>query len=234
MTYVMSDIHGNLKRFNRIMKLIDLHPEDTLYILGDVIDRYPDGITILQRIMKKSNIKMLLGNHEHMMLQSLGVYQNRDTPSLSDILQRRKQLKCWHHNGGKATHDQFQQQSPKEQKRIVEYLNALPRNISIEVNGKEFLLIHGGIESNFNVYTSEYDDAISHAVWSRNHLSTCITKDKLLVFGHTPTFHFKNFFPPQIFQQDNRIGIDCGCGYEIGRLACLRLDDMKVFYSDEG
>ena len=31
-----------------------------------------------------------------------------------------------------------------------------------------------------------------------------------------------------------KIAIDCGSGCEYGgRLACLRLDDMKVFYSEE-
>ena len=42
MIYVMSDIHGNLRRFNSIMEQINLTPDDTLYVLGDVIDRYPD------------------------------------------------------------------------------------------------------------------------------------------------------------------------------------------------
>ena len=51
MIFVMSDIHGNMRRFDSVMKQIELRPEDTLYILGDVIDRYPDGIRILRRIM---------------------------------------------------------------------------------------------------------------------------------------------------------------------------------------
>ena len=45
----------------------------------------------------------------------------------------------------------------------------------------------------------------------------------------------------KIFYSDKAIGIDGGCGYPksqffgetIGRLACIRLDDMKVFYSAE-
>lgn len=41
MIYVMSDIHGNMRRFKSIMSQINLQAEDTLYILGDVIDRYP-------------------------------------------------------------------------------------------------------------------------------------------------------------------------------------------------
>jgi hypothetical protein len=46
----------------------------------------------------------------------------------------------------------------------------------------------------------------------------------------------------EIWQEENRIGIDCGSGYPedpqnplsaCGRLACLRLDDGQVFYSEE-
>lgn len=44
MIYVMSDIHGQKRRFDSVMKQINLQPEDTLYVLGDVIDRNPDGI----------------------------------------------------------------------------------------------------------------------------------------------------------------------------------------------
>ena len=51
MIYVMSDIHGNMRRFHSVMEQINLQPEDTLYILGDVIDRHPDGIRILRKIM---------------------------------------------------------------------------------------------------------------------------------------------------------------------------------------
>lgn len=78
MIYVMSDIHGNMRRFDSVMKQIELRPEDTLYILGDVIDRYPDGIRILRRIMAMPNVKMLLGSHEYMMLNALGRPYDRD------------------------------------------------------------------------------------------------------------------------------------------------------------
>ena len=38
--------------------------------------------------------------------------------------------------------------------------------------------------------------------------------------------------PLEIFHAPGLIDIDCGCGsgYELRRLACLRLDDMKEFY----
>lgn len=54
----------------------------------------------------------------------------------------------------------------------------------------------------------------------------------VLIFGHTPTCYFHDKMPWCIWKGDNAIGIDCGSGYEYGRLSCLRLDDMKEFYSD--
>ena len=50
MIYVMSDIHGQKRRFDSVMRQIGLRAEDTLYVLGDVIDRNPDGIGILRRM----------------------------------------------------------------------------------------------------------------------------------------------------------------------------------------
>lgn len=71
MIYVMSDIHGHKRRFDSVMKQINLRPEDTLYVLGDVVDRNPDGIKILRQIMAMPNVKMVLGNHELMMLEAI-------------------------------------------------------------------------------------------------------------------------------------------------------------------
>ena len=81
MIYVLSDIHGNAKNFDAILQQICLQPEDILYILGDVIDRHPDGIRILRKIMSMPNAKMLLGNHEYMMLEALKAPKNEISDS---------------------------------------------------------------------------------------------------------------------------------------------------------
>ena len=57
--------------------------------------------------------------------------------------------------------------------------------------------------------------------------------DLLVIFGHTPTFRFDYDLPVHIWHGENRIGIDCGCGHGTGcQLGCLRLDDMKEFYTE--
>lgn len=51
MLYVLSGIHGNKDHFDNILEKINLRMEDSLYILSDVIDRYPHDIQLLQQIM---------------------------------------------------------------------------------------------------------------------------------------------------------------------------------------
>ena len=101
MIYVMSDIHGNLARFESIMMQIELKPTDTLYILGDIVDRYPDGIKILRRIMKMPNAKMLLGNHEHMMLNAVGDRLYAKPERYID----NRPIRLWYRNGGQVTNE---------------------------------------------------------------------------------------------------------------------------------
>ena len=66
--------------------------------------------------------------------------------------------------------------------------------------------------------------------------------DYTLIFGHTPTCEYQSKNPPEIWTSPHgkMIGTDCGSGFpicevpgkSIGRLACLRLNDGKVYYSD--
>ena len=81
-----------------------------------------------------------------------------------------------------------------------------------------------------------------YAVWMRWDISDPPPGDYTMIFGHTPTRYYRDVAPMEVWFDERRIGIDCGCGYpedpqeelsRYGRLACLRLDDMQVFYSQE-
>lgn len=60
--YVVGDLHGMYGTYRDVIGSIN--EEDTLYILGDVIDGGQHGIKILQDIMKRPNVKLFLGDHE--------------------------------------------------------------------------------------------------------------------------------------------------------------------------
>ena len=230
MIYVMSDIHGNQRRFASVMKQINLQPEDTLYVLGDVIDRHPGGIRILRRLMAMPNAKLLLGNHEYMMLRAIG--HPRDTNT--DDGNARPH---WYRNGGKVTLSHFKLLRRSVRTQIIEYLTALPLFYHVQVNGTNYKLVHAAPAEAFEQEPTDtkYLNPIHFAVWKRWELTDSPPGDYTLIFGHTPTNHYRDVTPMEVWFDERRIGIDCGCAYPSpeGRLACLRLDDMQVFYSQE-
>ena len=243
MTYVVSDIHGNLRRFRSVLKQIRLQPEDTLYILGDVIDRHPDGIRILRMIMDMPNAQMLLGNHEFMMLRALGdpydgieTIQNKTPEEL---------IAHWYRNGGDITHYFWKHQRKTVRAQIIAYLKALPLNLDVTAGGQTFKLVHGAPLDTYELFGKHLGQTKAYfAVWNRKLPALTLQGEATVIFGHTPTEEYQEDDPLKIWHGDHMIGIDCGGGYpeqeeplrgvRQGRLACLRLDDMREFYSGEG
>lgn len=189
--------------------------DDVLYVLGDAIDRYPDGLAVLQDIMCRPNVHMLLGNHEAMMLTTLSSGRSND-------------IRLWVQNGGRRTYDAAAYElSPEERMQILQYLQTLPDYIEITVNGRDFYLVHGYI-----------GDTTHDRVWGRPEPlpEAPPMPGKTVIVGHTCTFFLRDDYdencPFEILQTPGLIAIDCGCGNEtdLRRLACLRLDDMQEFY----
>ena len=61
MIYAMSDIHGCYEKYRDMLETIKFAADDTLYVLGDVLDRGPDGFKILLDMAARPNVVGLLG-----------------------------------------------------------------------------------------------------------------------------------------------------------------------------
>ena len=70
-TYVISDIHGQYDMFMELLDKIKLEGNDTLYVLGDILDRGPHPIKTIMKLMEMPNAICLVGNHEFMALECL-------------------------------------------------------------------------------------------------------------------------------------------------------------------
>ncbi len=248
MIYVLSDVHGNKEHFDRILKKINLQAEDSLYILGDIVDRYPYGIELLQRVMKMPNVHMLLGNHEWMMMKALDISYSgtadtggsvREFPK--DETRKKNPFDLWYWNDGQVTHEAWSRLTREEQKELADFLSGLPLSYELTVNKKKYKLVHAApVEWYHRLLMPNYDSAVDFAVWDREMYRLKSTLGYTLILGHTPTLHMQDNNPLEIWTHRNMIGIDCGCGFPEmsakfpieGRLACLRLDDGRVFYSN--
>lgn len=73
-TFAIGDIHGCDAAFESLLAMITPAPDDTLIILGDVIDRGPNSARVLDMLLHleaNSNVVFVLGNHEEMMFDAL-------------------------------------------------------------------------------------------------------------------------------------------------------------------
>ena len=132
MIYCVSDIHGELDKFERLLTLIQFSENDHLYVIGDAIDRCAMGVDILRLVMDTSNMTMLLGNHEQMCLATLGPHNEFGAREL------------WRRNGGSSTYRElFYHRTPHERNMILRFLAGLPDHLDITVDGQQFHLVHG-------------------------------------------------------------------------------------------
>lgn len=130
------------------------------------------------------------------------------------------------------THNHFKRIRKTLRQEILDYLLSLPLSMDIEVNGTRYKLVHAAPMEAYD-HDIRYPNPIHFAFWKRFEADFVLPGDYTLIFGHTPTKYFQDNVPVELWYGGDKICIDCGCGYPEGRLACLRLDDGKVFYSEE-
>lgn len=214
--FVVPDIHGCARTFRTLLQdVIDLKREDSLYLLGDYIDRGPRAREVLDLILelrdKGYSVAALRGNHEEMLLNSGN--------SLTDF-------HLWTTNGGRATLDSFGVESAGDiPHRYLAFLKQLRYFIVLE----DFVIVHACL--NFDVPEPFAD--IEAMLWKRNcEVDTVRLGSKRLINGHVPVTReilLESLNTP-------RIMLDNGCVYKgqygLGYLAALELNSMTVYFQE--
>lgn len=225
MHYVMSDLHGRYDRYLKMLDLIGFSDADQLIILGDMADRNAGGLGIMRHAKTHENIQAILGNHEHMLLGTLGSHNQIGAKRL------------WFSNGGEVTMNEWLMCCKEEQRELLAWLEQLPSFMELSVGGRDFYLVHGWPGD------TEFD-----RVWGRPDLESINPLGgKTLIIGHTPVpslmrgkWEYLSKLVAEgghvrIFKNSEFIDIDCGCAMHaspLSRLACLRLEDLEEFYTD--
>lgn len=236
-TYVMSDLHGCYNAYKEMLEKIEFKDSDTLYILGDILDRGPNPIKIMLDVMKRPNVKVLVGNHCIMACECISFLLQEVTKENIDKIKKNpmlfEKLDNWLYNGAKSTINEFCKCDVEIRKEIMDFIMDFDVYEEIEVNGKKFILVHAGL-GNFHPDKELEEYELDELVWERPDYEKKYFDDKYVISGHTPTVFIKNHKRPgYIYQGNNHIAMDCGCCFQGGRLGCLRLDDMKEFYVEK-
>ena len=223
--YVVGDIHGCVKSFRSMIKSkLKLTKEDTLFLLGDYIDRGPDSKGVIDFIMELQresyNVKPIMGNHEYMLLQSL-----EDEVEFAN----------WKKNGSTQTLTSFGISEDKaSEPSSVHLIPALYidflRGLSYHEETDDFYFVHAGLGKDIENPKDDLDTLF----WSRReYYNRKILKNRILIHGHTPVSMIS--IQDRIYDGDSKIlNLDGGCVYShisgFGNLAAMDLDTFGLFF----
>ena len=237
-SYIISDIHGDLHAFNRILKEIEFkEEEDFLIINGDVLDRGEHGIEVLflvKQMVDSGCAVMLKGNHELFAQMYLeGSLTDRD----------------WILFSGEATLKDLKALSDVQRNEVLEFIKKMPLYTEKSIHGLgKTVITHSGLAEDYLVTDQdgmidvveslnmaagkdEYQLLISADIhyWGHDRLSKL---DKYIICGHIPTYQLGPEYTGMIFKSKAYMDIDAGSGYrkQGGRLACYCIESGKTVY----
>ena len=224
MIYVMSDVHGCYDKYMQMLEKIAFKDSDTLYMLGDVVDRGDDPIKVLRDMRLRPNVRPIMGNHDYIALTL--ILQLASAESIDGELQEDFQL--WFSDGGLTTMKRFLELPPDEQQQVIQYLSTFSTHETVIVSGKRYILVHAGLPDG-----STPDNLDSFRIQDFVAAQTDYKKqyfvDAFLVTGHVPTDLIDAECKGKVYRRHNHIAIDAGAVFG-GVLACVCLDTGAEYY----
>lgn len=222
--YAIGDVHGRhdllVQLLNKIIRhypTLEPKPEKiTLLFLGDVIDRGPESqrcITLIQRLVDSAQARMLLGNHEDMLLASLegnGLAQE-----------------AWIRNGGLATLSSYGIDPPKSDEDSFDFAARLKerippeherflRSLKVSYSSGSYLFVHAGVRPGVRIARQDKRDLFSIR---EEFTQSEKWHGQVVVHGHS--------IVDEVEVRHNRIACDTAA-YATGRLSCVVLQDDHV------
>ncbi|MCW3075144.1 MAG: hypothetical protein JWP69_2213 [Flaviaesturariibacter sp.] len=208
-TFAIGDIHGCNATFQLLLAKLNLSLRDTLYCLGDYIDRGPDSKGVIDTILNLREqgftVHTLRGNHEQLLLDARESYSNN---------------RLWLNNGGDTTLKSF---GIKNINNLPERYTAFFQQTEHYLLAGNVILVHAGL--NFNA-----DDPLTDRyamLWTRDpFIDGQWLDDRIVVHGHTPR-------PLSYIEAQGGpvYDLDGGCVYSgkgYGHLVAMNLDTKEL------
>ncbi len=216
--FAATDIHGCLETFSHLVEIVlRLRPADTLYLLGDYVNKGPDSAGVLDYIMRLQTagyqVHCLRGNHEQELLATI-----HGTPNANNMWKSAAERDLVLASFGVA-------ETAAIPARYVAWMAALPLTLELP----DFVLVHAG-----------FDFTLPPVDMRRDEHSMLYTKSfvfdpsrlggKRLLHGHVPTPVAE--IQAKVAARAGAIGLDAGGVYrhnpELRHLAALNLDSWEL------
>jgi serine/threonine protein phosphatase 1 len=223
----VGDLHGHHKPLKRLLEKIDLSKEDLLIFIGDYIDRGPESSEVIDTLLELrsrwENLIFLEGNHEDMMLGSIGY-----PACVND-------LNTWLYNGGGWTLKSYgmgidkmkelnsTNERGKGQRLLISNIPTshidFLLDLKLYIETENFFFCHAGINPSVSI-----DQGRQNAfdlLWMRDHIyADSLAWDKTVVCGHTPLH--------DVLIRKRLICVDTGL-YYYGKLSAVDVLKGEIF-----
>lgn len=122
--YLIGDVQGCDAALQRLLDTLAFSPSrDTLFLLGDLVNRGPDSAAVLRRLMGYGNAaRCLLGNHDlHLLAVAHGVRKPRRKDTLDGVL------------------------NAPDRQTLLHWLRLQPMALLETLGNQELLMVHAGV-----------------------------------------------------------------------------------------
>lgn len=122
--YLIGDIQGCDAALQRLLDMVAFSPSrDTLYVLGDLVNRGSASAAVLRRMMRYGDAaRCILGNHDlHLLAITHGVRSPQHNDTLDGIL------------------------AAPDRAAMLDWLQRQPLARLLDIQGKTWLLVHAGV-----------------------------------------------------------------------------------------
>lgn len=218
MHYVISDIHNDNERLQKLLKNIHFSGSDHLFVLGDLFDRAennPDPVGVYFTILELGKkCTVIRGNHDQGLASYIMNYYQ--TPE-----KKRCKIEPYSYNAFELLKKRL---TPVDMQDLAEFIMECPLQVQFSLNGENYLFAHA--------MTSEPEIHMEDDYYLLGNAAA----DKFMeegIHGYISLCGHDNVGSNHIWKNvaGNVYMCDCGCGFKSGRLGCLCLETKEEFYA---
>lgn len=238
MLYLISDIHGDVKSFKKILDKINFNQtEDHMIVMGDIFDWNDEGISLLEFMsdyLVDGSMQLIKGNHELFAQMYID-------GSMSE--------RQWIIFGGGGTVRDIKRLNVDDQMKLHSFLVHLPHYTEI-ISSKygESIVTHSGIHCGSYIRNSDKTINIARSIENaakRDEYRLLISNDihnvpfsdkkafdRYVFCGHVTTNRLNEDHSYNAYVTSYYTDLDCGNGERNrgGKLACYCVDENSAIY----
>lgn len=226
----VSDIHGNLKWFKKLLKKCGYDKsQDYLFILGDILEKGEENLATLRFVKllcQSERVICIKGNNDTM----CGRMAFHDTKEkFFDRLKSRPRntyLEMAESIGIDSFDSDFEEKRQRVNEKFAYELDFM-ENLPLAVETKDFIFIHAGIENRPDWENTSEKFALT-TPW---YMDMCHQSEKTVICGHYPVYNYRaaNFASLPVIDKKKRItDIDGGASTKFAQ----QLNALIITYNE--